>query len=394
MLLGLASAGCSMMPPQRIPVDRLDYLEAINTSWKEQLLNNLVRLRKGDSLSFLELTSVVTTYNWTAGATSGYTGGLSIGTTLPVAGITPAGNASSTTTYTPGVTGGATFSYYRTPAITYSPIRGEILRKIMMDPIALDTVLKSLQVDIYARYILPLTVESITIESKSYRNSSEQNEFIQFVRLFNELLEKGIIRINIGEVTGNSQVATAVGGNKTVEVKVEKAPPAATMSPNNTPIKTTITTTTTTTSPTDVSNFYLTFDETLARTPHRADDLKKFKDLLGKKDYTKYQIRFGYQLDQPKDLHPQLGVIFIQPRSIMQILSLLSKPEGLALNGLDGRFQIIESTDRPKEKFATIKHDGLWFYISNNDNDDSKKVFSLMVLLLAMSEQPASPASK
>lgn len=78
----------------------------------------------------------------------------------------------------------------------------------------------------------------------------------------------------------------------------------------------------------------------------------------------------------------------------MQILSLLSKPEGLALNGLDGRFQIIESTDRPKEKFATIKHDGLWFYISNNDNDDSKKVFSLMVLLLAMSEQPASPASK
>ena len=65
LLIVLASTGCAyMMPPQKIPMDRRNYIDAVSTSWKEQLLTNLVKLRYGDTLTFLEMTGINTSYFW------------------------------------------------------------------------------------------------------------------------------------------------------------------------------------------------------------------------------------------------------------------------------------------------------------------------------------------
>ena len=70
-LLLLAGPGCAyLMPPQKIPMDRRNYIEAVSTSWKEQLLTNLVKLRYGDTLTFLEMTSINTSYSLDANLTA------------------------------------------------------------------------------------------------------------------------------------------------------------------------------------------------------------------------------------------------------------------------------------------------------------------------------------
>ena len=73
MLIVLASAGCAyMMPPQKIPLYRRNYLDAVSTSWKEQLLTNLVKLRYGDTLTFLQITSVNTSYEFAGNLSANY----------------------------------------------------------------------------------------------------------------------------------------------------------------------------------------------------------------------------------------------------------------------------------------------------------------------------------
>ncbi len=48
-LPAISLIGCSFMPPDKVPEDRQAYLEALNTSWKEQLLYNLVLIRYGEA---------------------------------------------------------------------------------------------------------------------------------------------------------------------------------------------------------------------------------------------------------------------------------------------------------------------------------------------------------
>jgi hypothetical protein len=395
MLLTLLGPGCALMPPKRIPADRVNYLEAINTSWKEQLLNNLVMLRKGDSLTFLELTQVTTTYNLGAEVNAGYSAGVKVTSSN----TSPNQYQWLSEPGTSGISGYLTLKYSRNPAVVYSPVRGESLRKIMMDPISLAIVFKSLQVEIFAPYILPLAVESITVESpKTYLHDSDK--FSEFVRLFNKLRQQGIVQINIEVVKENtieeknedafSTTEEQSGASKTRKPQKVKAKAAS-----DTPTKKTITTspkkTTTKTLKNDLPNNYLILNDSLAILPDQKADLKKFKNLLraGKEERKKYQILSGSQLERPKNLDEDIGVIFMQTRSIMQVLVLLAKPEGypVAVPELEGpqvRFAINESAERPRDAFVTIRHGGLWYYIDNNDN--SKKVFSLIVLILAMSE--------
>ncbi len=181
LLFVLICAGCSyIMPPQKIPLDRRNYIDAVSTSWKEQLLTNLVKLRYGDTLTFLEMTSVNTSYALEANFSANYT--------------TPWHFLYGTTGARNTFVGGGGLTYSDKPTISYAPIRGEALSKTLIMPIDPSKILKGLQTGWRADYVFPCCVKNIN----DLQNRQDADFFI-LVQLFRDLRQNGVIRITIDE---------------------------------------------------------------------------------------------------------------------------------------------------------------------------------------------------
>jgi hypothetical protein len=55
--------GCTAIGPHTVARDRFDYTSAISDSWKAQMLVNMVKLRYGDTPTFLDVASVINQYS-------------------------------------------------------------------------------------------------------------------------------------------------------------------------------------------------------------------------------------------------------------------------------------------------------------------------------------------
>ncbi|HSD43953.1 MAG TPA: hypothetical protein VLD36_19065 [Burkholderiales bacterium] len=120
--LGLAAAlaGCAWLGPEIIRSGRPAYNDAILTTNDEQLLQNIVRLRFGDSVGFLTVSSVTAnvsvrasgTVNVGAGPASNYAGNL-----VPIAG---------------------TLTTEQNPTISYTPVSGDSLVRQFAAEVPLD----------------------------------------------------------------------------------------------------------------------------------------------------------------------------------------------------------------------------------------------------------------
>ena len=100
----VGSSGCQHYGPGSIVADRIPYNTAIATSWQEQTLLNIVKLRYVDAPTFIDIGSIVSSYTLSETATATGT-------------IVPGGTGSSA-----GVGIGGAFS--NSPTITYTPLTG------------------------------------------------------------------------------------------------------------------------------------------------------------------------------------------------------------------------------------------------------------------------------
>ncbi|HRC87130.1 MAG TPA: hypothetical protein PK413_16100 [Thermoanaerobaculia bacterium] len=116
LLPALFATGCfSQLGPRTVPKARFNYAEALVHSANEQLLANLVRLRYRDNPVFLDIGSVVTHFDWEAGASASasWNGGK------------------------PGDRGvGISGSYAEQPTVTYSPLQGNDFVARLLAPIS------------------------------------------------------------------------------------------------------------------------------------------------------------------------------------------------------------------------------------------------------------------
>jgi hypothetical protein len=148
------------MGPPTVPVDRFNYSTAIGTSWKEQTLLNVVRLRYADLPVFVDVASIV----------SGY----SMETTVSLGG---------TLTNTNSLTLGAAGRYTDRPTITYVPQTGDKFLRGILTPLDPKNIFFMLQSGYPADFLLGLAVESINgVRNRSATASGVREADPDFVR--------------------------------------------------------------------------------------------------------------------------------------------------------------------------------------------------------------------
>jgi len=103
-------SACGSIGPASVPHDRMDYGSSIGSSWKEQTLLNIVKLRYADMPIFLEVAQVIAGYQLQATVGGGFTGG-NFNAAL-IGPFTASGTASASGTFTDR------------PTVVYAPLTG------------------------------------------------------------------------------------------------------------------------------------------------------------------------------------------------------------------------------------------------------------------------------
>jgi hypothetical protein len=152
--LALAAEGCASLGPSTIVRDRIDYDQAITTSWKRAMLLNMVKLRYGDTPMFLDVASIINSYT--------IEGQVSGGATWPYGGGSPSPNV-------------AGFAHYADkPTITYNPLLGERFTRSMMTPLQPGVVVSLIQSGWAADAVLRLMVSSANGVNNRFGGGSRQ----------------------------------------------------------------------------------------------------------------------------------------------------------------------------------------------------------------------------
>lgn len=141
LLASMTAAGCPSLGPNTIARDRFDYGEAIATSFKEQMLLNVVRLRYVDPPLFVDVSSVINQYslegevngslNWVGGD----------------------GNDVQAL--------GGHVRYGDRPTITYAPLVGQKFTKSILTPLPPGAILFLVQSGWSVEIVFRMTVQAV-----------------------------------------------------------------------------------------------------------------------------------------------------------------------------------------------------------------------------------------
>src|ERR1700738_4960751 len=146
VLIFFGIAACSTLGPATVSRDRVDYVNAIGTSWERETLLNIIKLRYGHAPVFLSVTQVVTGYQFQS---------------MVAAGLTASNFTSVQDVF--GIAGTATAQgqYTDRPTVIYTPLTGVDFLQKLMKPIPPSAVLFVLQAGYDAEVLMPITLDSI-----------------------------------------------------------------------------------------------------------------------------------------------------------------------------------------------------------------------------------------
>lgn len=177
----ISSTGCvPHLGSKTIPRDRFDYSGAITTSWKEQMLLNLVKMRYADPPVFVNVQQIVSQYTFERDATinSPHWDGTS---------GDPAGVAAG--------------KWTESPTITYDPMTGEKYIKSLIRPVAPASLLGLVEAGWPIDTIFAVGVRSINgVQAPTNVFSlklSGSADFYRVLTLMRELQDSGAVALRL-----------------------------------------------------------------------------------------------------------------------------------------------------------------------------------------------------
>jgi hypothetical protein len=189
--------GCTGIGPGTITRDRFDYTTALSDSWKSQMLLNMVKLRYGDAPVFLEVASVINSYEISGSGSAG-------------------GNWQFHPAYQSGASIGATGFYADRPTITYSPLTGEKFARSMMTPVPPSSILNLIQAGYPADVIFRILVQSINGIQNRYGGSAAAHpadpEFYPLIQKLRRIQVSGDIGLRVEKLNDRESAIVVFRG--------------------------------------------------------------------------------------------------------------------------------------------------------------------------------------
>jgi hypothetical protein len=193
-------AGCATSGPVTVRRDRFNFNEATAESTKEQILLNIVRLRYGEAICFVDVGTMLSHYAITAGGHySRYKSDLDVWDSPALRALYGMRGEP-----VPGSdTWGANLDYQDSPTISYTPVTGEEFTSRVMAPIPPTTIIYLSQSGWSMDRILECCVQAINgitnapIHEVSESTPPSDSRFRRVAALLKEAQDAGVVRYGI-----------------------------------------------------------------------------------------------------------------------------------------------------------------------------------------------------
>lgn len=334
-LLSLALTGCATNYGSRtVAPSGYGYNTAIAQSHDQQLLLNLVRLRYRDTVVFMDVTSVTTQHQYTAG--------LSAENALP---FSDPGDGASLVI--------PNAAYTETPTITYAPVTGAAFATNLLSPISAETIVLLANSGWSIERLMSCCVERIGSLSNAPSASGPTPSTLPDNSKFRELAQL-LRRLQVEEKVYVEQFVPEEGGTHVSRLSIDADPgPAcealkAYLSTRSCQIK-----------------------YNLVARGHRIGDeelLVQTRTVLG----ALYALSHAVNVPEAD---AAAGYVTTSAPASAQTASWEAF--------LGNHFSVRSGSAEPGQAFVKIKYRGHWFWIDDADLD-SKTTFSLMLFLLSL----------
>lgn len=334
----LLFTGCGV-GPNTIGRDRFQYGEAVATSWKQQTLLNIVKLRYLDPPTFLSVNNIVNQYNLQ-------------GT------LRASGNAIENGFWGETFNVFAQTQYYDRPTITYAPLKGDRFTRDILTPVPPQGMLALTQSGWQPSVLFHLTVESINGITQTVRDEQGRPvgnpDFGQLIADLDALQEQQVLSIRLVRKAGQQAIVMIFEPNGHADVvgdEMGRVYDALRIDPN-------------------VSEFTVIFGA-LNRNEHEIAIQTRsiFGMMTGLAGY----------VDVPAQ-HQADGWV---------TQGVFDHAEG---SDVEPQFLIRSGQAFPTDAYVKVRYEGTWFYIDKGDLQSKRLLAALMmVATVAESPQHATP---
>jgi hypothetical protein len=337
VISALVVAGCASIGPKTVPRDRFDYVEAISDSWQRQMLLNLLKVRYADAPVFLDVTSVIASYEF-----KGEVGAFGQ--------EAPQGRAGDS--FIGGIANG---SYTDRPTITYAPLSNDKFAKSLMAPIPITGIVLLLQAGYPADVVLRVCSNSINNLSNSYGGLGARRgdpRFQELLSLLRKQQEEGLLAVFSKRETDQQVVRLSLRESEHEASKVRARRIAELLGVD--PV---------------TREFNVVYG---------AQPLNPAEIAIQSRSMMQVLVDVGSYIDVPRQDSDE-GRVYMPQRD----------EEGERL--FPPPLRVYSGEHAPDDAFVTVPYRGGWFWIDDRDHR-SKAAFNFVMLLFSLTETGSAQA--
>jgi len=324
--------GCGI-GPGTVTHDRFDYTETIATSWKQQMLVNMVKLRYGDTPVFLDVASVINQYSVETQVD------LRLTWVDPVVSI---GDSQST---------GGSAKYSDKPTITYTPLTGERFARSLMKPLPPPAILSLIQAGYPIDLVLRTCVHSVNGVRNRYggaaRGHPADPEFYPLLDRWRRIQNSGAIGMRVQKTNEMEAVVMTFRGKMDAALEEDIKAVRQTLGLD-----------------VNAQEFRVAYGSVAKDNTEIAILSRSILEIL---------IDFGSNVDVPAEHVQQKRTFATMP------------PDKLGETDVPPLIRILSSSKKPPDSFVSVPYRNHWYYIEDQDLR-SKSMFTFLMFIFSLTE--------